>query len=347
MSNLRIVGLLIGIIGLFLTFRIYRGPRWNRLNFVLTGAFSISLIAVSINPNLVNTIAGMFALRQAHRGRIIALLIFSNIFFWFFLMYVKSKLDEYRHQFDYLIRRLGQEEARSMAHQGLPKNDIAVIIPSYNEAENLEGLLHNMPKEVKGRDIGVIVVDDCSSDATEEIVKSAGYLFVKNKIHRGGGAALRLGYDIARRLKPQVIVTMDADGQHNPQEIESLVLPIFEDNYDFVIGSRILGSQEKVSQLRFIGLRFFNSIISVLLGRKITDCSSGFRAFKVSLPDLVDLDEDQFHTSELIIDAVKKGVRVGEVPVSVLKRKYGKSKKGKDWKYGLSFARVILKTWWR
>jgi len=66
MSNLRIIGLLVGIFGLFLTLRIYRGPRWRKLNFILFGIFSLSLITVSLNPNLVNVITGILALRQAH-----------------------------------------------------------------------------------------------------------------------------------------------------------------------------------------------------------------------------------------------------------------------------------------
>jgi hypothetical protein len=61
----------------------------------------------------------------------------------------------------------------------------------------------------------------------------------------------------------------------------------------------------------------------------------------------INLHEDQYHTSELIIEAVKKGLRIGEVPITISKRKYGKSKKGNDWAYGLHFARIIIKTWWR
>jgi hypothetical protein len=83
------------------------------------------------------------------------------------------------------------------------------------------------------------------------------------------------------------------------------------------------------------------------LGKRITDPSSGFRAFKMDKIKGIDLYEDQYHTSELIIDAIKKGLRVKEVPITILKRKFGKSKKGKDLVYGLNFARIIIKTWWR
>ncbi|MGD8302292.1 MAG: hypothetical protein PVI55_07735, partial [Desulfobacterales bacterium] len=74
---------------------------------------------------------------------------------------------------------------------------------------------------------------------------------------------------------------------------------------------------------------------------------SGFRAFKIDKLKNIALHEDQYHTSELIIDAVKKGLRIKEVPITILKRKFGKSKKGKDLIYGFHFARIIVKTWWR
>jgi hypothetical protein len=140
---------------------------------------------------------------------------------------------------------------------------------------------------------------------------------------------------------------MDADGQHQPEEIEKLVLPILNDQNEFVIGSRILGSREKDSLFRVIGVYFFGLLISFLLGKRITDPSSGFRAFKMEAMAPIELYEDQYHTSELIIEAVKKGIRIGEVPITILKRKHGKSKKGRDWIYGFHFARIIIKTWWR
>ncbi len=116
---------------------------------------------------------------------------------------------------------------------------------------------------------------------------------------------------------------------------------------DFVVGSRILGDREKDSTFRLIGVHFFGFIISSLLGKKFTDPSSGFRAFQTNGIDSINLYEDQYHTSELIIEAVKKGMRIGEVPITILKRTYGKSKKGKDWIYGFRFAKTIISTWWR
>jgi glycosyltransferase involved in cell wall biosynthesis len=222
-----------------------------------------------------------------------------------------------------------------------------VVIPAYNEAENLRYLLPKIPAEIAGLEVGLLVIDDGSEDQTKQIVDEHDYVVVSNMINRGGGAALRLGYDILKEAGGDICVTMDADGQHQPEDIETLVSPIVKNEYDVVIGSRVLGAREKDNPIRIAGVHLFSAIISSLLGKRITDPSSGFRAFKMNKIKSIDLYEDQYHTSELIIDAVKKGLRVQEVPITILKRKFGKSKKGKDLVYGFHFARIILKTWWR
>jgi glycosyltransferase involved in cell wall biosynthesis len=205
-----------------------------------------------------------------------------------------------------------------------------------------------IPRQIEGIEIGALVVDDGSDDDTFAIASEANNIcVVKNIINRGGGAALRLGYDILQKAGVRYCITMDADGQHKPEEIRNLLLPILENKYDCVIGSRILGDREKSNWLRITGVYFFGRIVSILLGKKITDPSSGFRAFRMEAMASIQLYEDQYHTSELIIEAVKKGLRIGEVPITILKRKYGKSKKGKDIAYGFHFARIIIKTWWR
>ena len=153
--------------------------------------------------------------------------------------------------------------------------------------------------------------------------------------------------DLQKRYKDDLSILLGIEADYHPPTLDKCVEMLNGYPFDFVIGSRILGKAEKSSRLRFLGLHIFSFIISVLLGKKITDCTSGFRAFRANLVDKIMLQEDQFHTSELIIDAVKKGFRIGEAPVTISKRKHGSSKKGKDWKYGLNFAKVIIKSWWR
>jgi hypothetical protein len=348
MSSLRIFGCLIGILGLLATFLIYRGARWNKSNFIFLMLLNISLIAITINPNILNALRDSLSLQTAYRGRIIALLIVSNIFLLFYIFFTKLKIDNIHLQFDRLVRSLGSRELDQNVKLIKDIKPAMILIPAYNEEENLKSLLPMIPKQVEGVEIGVLVIDDGSDDGTYKAAAAlAGICVVKNLINRGGGAALRLGYDILQKAGVSYCVTMDADGQHRPDEIKNVLLPVIENRYDCIIGSRILGDREKASWLRITGVYLFGRIVSMLLGQKITDPSSGFRAFRMSAMASIQLHEDQYHTSELIIEAVKKGLRISEVPITILKRKYGKSKKGKDLAYGFHFARIILKTWWR
>lgn len=348
MSTLRIFGCLIGIIGLLATFFVYRGARWNKSNFIFLALLNISLVTITINPNILNVLRDALSLQTAYRGRIIALLIVSNIFLLFYIFFTKLKIDTIHLQFDRLVRSLGSKDLDHNVELIKCIKPAMILIPAYNEEDNLITLLPMVPKKVEGIEIGVLVVDDGSDDDTYSAVAAiSGICVVKNLINRGGGAALRLGYDILQKAGVKYCVTMDADGQHRPDDIKNVLLPIIENRCDCVIGSRILGDREKANWLRIAGVYFFGRIVSALLGKKITDPSSGFRAFQMEAMASIQLQEDQYHTSELIIEAVKKGLRIGEVPITILRRKYGKSKKGKDLAYGFHFARIIVKTWWR
>jgi len=346
-SGLRIAGLIIGALGLFVTFRIYRGPRWKRKNFVIFGLFSLCIIIVSLNPNVVNLAADLLMLEQKQRGRVLALLIGSNIILWFLLLYFKSNMDEYKYQFDLLIRKLGREEIEDLLKQQITDKEIMVVIPAYNEAENLKELLQKIPGTIKGKKVGILVIDDGSKDNTKEVVLQAGHLVAQNKINRGQGAASRLGYDVLVRNNIKIGVTMDADNQQLPEEIEKLVEPILNNEFDLVIGSRVLGTTYKNTMMRSMGVLFFTRIINLASGLKLTDCSSGFKAFNVNKMSKLNLREAQFQSTEVILEAAKKGLRIGEVPITVLERRYGTSKKGSDLRYGMYFAKTLLKSWWR
>jgi hypothetical protein len=348
MSTLRLFGCLIGILGLLATFLVYRGARWNKSNFIFLALLNISLITITINPNILNVLRDALSLQTAYRGRILALLIVSNIFLLFYIFFTKLKMDNIHQQFDRLVRSLGSKDLDQNADLIKCIKPAMILIPAYNEEENLKTLLPMIPKQVQGVEIGILVVDDGSDDDTYSTAATMSRIcVVKNLINRGGGAALRLGYDVLQKAGVNYCVTMDADGQHRPDDIKNVLLPIIENRYDCVIGSRILGDREKANWLRITGVYFYGRIISALLGKKITDPSSGFRAFRMEAMASIQLHEDQYHTSELIIEAVKKGLRIGEVPITILRRKHGKSKKGKDLAYGFHFARIIIKTWWR
>ncbi len=347
MTNLRVFGIVIGTLGLIASFLFFRGPKWKRSNFVLCALTSLSLTTVSINPDVLNFLRDALSLQQSARGRILVLLIISNLFLLFYLFFTKLRVESIRIQFDRLIRSLGAHELEKTTALDGKIKPIMVIIPAYNEAENLKEVLGKFPKDINDTEVGVLVIDDGSEDKTADVARELGHLVVANRINRGQGAASRLGYDVLIKNKVSVGVTMDADGQHRPEELASLVTPILEGQYDLVIGSRILGKSDKNTWIRGFGIALLSRVISIVIPQTITDCSSGYKAFNINKLRDLKLTEEQFQSAEVLIEASKKGLKIGEVPITISHRKYGSSKKGTDWNYGLNFTRTILKTWWR
>jgi hypothetical protein len=347
MTTVRILGLLIGLAVLAFVFARFRRARLSRADFLMGLLFSVSLITVSANPNSVNTLRDMLLLSEGQFSRLIALLIASNVLLWLLLLYTRYRYSLHLEQFDRTLRHLGTMEFRRVYPEIETLAPILVVIPAYNEEENIGVVLDAMPSSVRDSPVQVLVIDDGSADRTLEVARNHGALAIRSPINRGGGAALRLGFDVANEFGAEIAVTMDADGQHLPSEIAGLVLPILEGREDFVIGSRILGTRERDSAVRFIGIRVFNAVIRLVSAVRVSDCSNGFRALRISKLSRLDLRQDQFHTAELIIDAAKKGVAIGEAPVTVKRRYSGESKKGKNWTYGLNFAKTIFKTWIR
>lgn len=289
----------------------------------------------------------MLSIGSLPYGRILALLILSNLFLLSYIFNERSKIENIRLQLDKLIRNLGTTDFEECIIHGDRLKPIMIIVPAYNEAENLTEFLPKIPARIAGKDVGVLVIDDGSEDETARISRDHGCLVAVNRINRGQGAASRLGYDILIKYNTEIGVTMDADNQHRPEDIEKMVRPVIKGTWDLVIGSRVLGTHTGASLLRHIGVRLFSRLIQITTGQKITDCSSGFKAFDIQKISRMNLTEDQFQSAEVIIEATKKGLRIGEVPITINKRRHGFSKKGTDIFYGYQFVKTILRTWWR
>jgi len=236
---------------------------------------------------------------------------------------------------------------------------VSVVIAAYNEEGSVGQVVEGLPETVCGMATEVIVVADGCADATAKEADAAGALVCDVPVNRGQGAALRLGYRIAREGGARYIVTTDADGQYNPLEIESLLAPVVADTADFVTGSRRMGSEETKDPIRRAGVRFFAALVSLLTGQRITDTTFGLRAMRAEVTGAVQLEQPQYQASELLIGVIAHGYRVLEVPATIHRRRVGESKKGQNpfyglhlpvvnnLFYGLRFSRVVVGTWWR
>jgi glycosyltransferase involved in cell wall biosynthesis len=232
------------------------------------------------------------------------------------------------------------------AGQGAP---IAVVIPAYNEEPTVAEVVHEIPAEAAGLATETIVVVDGAKDATAREATNAGALVCDVPVNRGQGSALKLGYWLARARGAQVIVTIDADGQYEAEEIGRVVEPILSGQADFVSGSRRLGAELTTDATRHAGVIVFGALISLLVRTRVTDPACGLRAMSSQVTADVVLEQPQYQASELQISAALHGYRLAEVPTTMRDRGQHATgtKKGGNLGYGLRFARAALRTWWR
>jgi hypothetical protein len=235
------------------------------------------------------------------------------------------------------------------AHPAGAGAPLAIVIPAYNEEPTVAGVVAEIPPQVAGLSTEVIVVVDGAKDATASRAAEAGALVCDVPVNRGQGAALRLGYWLARARGAQVIATIDADGQYEPAELAKVVQPILDGTADFVSGSRRLGSELTTDKVRHAGVIVFGAIFSLMVRHRVTDPACGLRAMSPQLTAAVILEQPQYQASELMISAALHGFRLAEVPTTMRDRAShaGHTKKDGNLRYGLRFARAALRTWWR
>ncbi|MGH9056191.1 MAG: glycosyltransferase family 2 protein [Acidimicrobiales bacterium] len=244
--------------------------------------------------------------------------------------------------------RIADEAARAFVAQygPGPGAPMVVVIPALDEEASVAAVVESVPAAICGLDVETLLVDDGSTDGTAGAARSAGALVCRLPVNLGQGHAFRLGYRLARERGARIIGTADADGQFDPRELPALVAPILEGRADFVNGSRRLGRAETTDPVRKAGVVVFGALVSALTGTRITDPANGLRAFRAEVTEKVELRQTQYQTSELLIGAIARGLRVVEAPATMYARTVGESKKGHNVLYGLRFARVVIATWW-
>ncbi len=205
---------------------------------------------------------------------------------------------------------------------------VSVVIPVFNEERTIGDIIARTKSIMEQAKLPyeVLVVDDGSLDKSAEI-SQASEAQVLRKAHQGKGHALRLGFEQA---KGNVIVTLDSDGSHNPEEIPLVLRDIIDNKVDFVIGSRFLNTgvnSPKIPNVNRIGNRIFNNLIRLFTGVKISDSQSGFRAIRSSVIKKMRLNSRGYEVeSEMLVKALKIGARVTEIPVSFEQRTVGRSR---------------------
>jgi hypothetical protein len=344
LSALRILGLVMGVA--LIAFALWRRRTLRNGDVLLLFVAALGLLVVSTTDAL-DSVLDLFSFHRGNGGRILGLAVFAVV--GLFVLTMRSLVQNGRieRKLSATLEGIAWEEFRSA---GLPerfRDRVAVVIPAYNEEDSIGQVLSRIPATVCGLETTVLVMDDGSRDRTGDIAREHGVAVARHVTNLGGGAALRTGYRLMVDSGARIVVTLDADGQHRPEEMERLVGPVADGTVDVAHGSRVLGEAEPNHVTREMGIIFFNRLVSAITRTRVSDCSNGYRAVRAAaLPQLV-LRQEQFHTSEFMIEAIKRGIPATEVAVTVDRRIHGHSKKPAVLRYGLGFTNAIMRTWLR
>jgi glycosyltransferase involved in cell wall biosynthesis len=222
---------------------------------------------------------------------------------------------------------------------------VMVTLAACNEEKSVGDIVRRL------HDLGFrcVVVDDGSIDRTVQVAAEAGAEVVSHAVNLGQGDALLTGFKVCL-LDPvcDIIVEMDADGQHDPADVPRFVEKIRAGTADIVVGSRILGSHQPASPLRKVFLPYYTRLINCLTGYQMTDALCGFRAFRRQsieriAPELNFIIEPQYVAAEMFIRFSRRGLSIEEIPVHVAERHWGVSRKG-VMRYGFGILRAIART---
>lgn len=206
---------------------------------------------------------------------------------------------------------------------------ILIVIPAFNEEGSIGATLAELRRACPWAD--VVVVDDGSTDGTAAVVRASGCRLLPLPFNLGAGAAVQTGLQHARMNDYDVAVQVDADGQHPAREVPRLVEPVLAGDCDVCIGSRFLDGERRFRQtrLRALGIAVLARVLSVVVGQRVTDPTSGFRAFgRSAVRRLADEYPDDFPDPEVLAQLRKSGLKALEIPVAMEPRRAGRSSLG-------------------
>ena len=227
---------------------------------------------------------------------------------------------------------------------------LVVQLPALNEEKTIADVLQRIPHDIEGvSEVQAVVVDDGSTDNTGELAQAQGALVVRHEKPRGVGAAFRSGLTKSTALGADIVVTMDADGQFDPEDIRTLIQPILDEEADFVTGSRFVnkGFIPNMPRVKKWGNDFMARWISSLTGNRFYDVSCGFRAYSKNAYLRLVLTGDFTYTHEVFLALAFARIPIQEVPVHVRGvREHGTSRVANSiFHYGCRTALIILKTY--
>jgi hypothetical protein len=314
--------------------------RFVKADLLVAAAIAAGLVLLAVLPSVFDYVGSVLDLER----RVVAVSFLANLGLLALLLYYASALRSVKSDVAELTRSLSVEQA-PQTDGG--RDEIFVVIPAYNEGDTIRDVVQSLPRTIRGYTVQPVVVSDGSADATAERAKYNGAMVVEHPLNQGQGGALQTGFRIASENDAAIVTTMDGDGQHPTDKLQNLVSPIIDDEADYVMGSRYVGTDRSDNgPVRKAGIRFFTALINILTKSSISDCTNGFRAIRGSMLESLTLTEERFSAPELVIEASKQGLRIEEIPITIEQRQAGYTKKP-QLGYAIGLARTIMVTWAR
>ena len=192
---------------------------------------------------------------------------------------------------------------------------VVIGMPAFNEGEKIEEII----SKIKIFSDEIIVCNDGSTDSTGSIAQKMGVIVINHEKNLGYGAAINSIFSKAREIEADILITFDADGQHKSNDIKSVIQPIIDGKADIVIGSRFLENEIDIPKYRKFGIKTITSLTNISSKIKLTDSQSGFRAYnKKTLSEIYPIEKGMGISTEILIKANKKKLRIKEVPIKIL-----------------------------
>lgn len=205
---------------------------------------------------------------------------------------------------------------------------LVIVTPAYNEGKVITEVIQSIPKTINGiSKITPVVIDDNSNDDTFQKAQEAGAVCIRHAINLGAGGATITGLEAAKKLKADIVVTMDSDGQHAGDDMIPLIQPIIANEADVVLGSRLLQASKDMPFYKLVGNNLLNGITFLFFGIWVSDSQSGYKAFSKKALNSIQLSTNGYEVcSEMIGEIKKRKLRYKEEAITTIYTDHSKAK---------------------
>lgn len=336
----RVVLGIISLISISAIIKLKYSKRVGNEFFTIMIIFWFSVLIISIKPEILEPVLNDIGF--VNRAQFLLALSMGIILYLLYQQSMKSKI--FLSRYNQLIRETALEQfSLELEKIQKQKTDIVIIIVAKNEDKSIGKIINDIHSLSITESFQIIVINDGSTDKTAKVAHQNGALVVNHFFNLGIGGAIKTGFLASKLLNPDIVINLDADGQHDPKYIPEMISLIKNANADLIYASRFHSkSQYSTSSVRSFGNKFYTKLINKLGNLSISDVTSGYRAIRASkIKSIFFVSETNF-AIELALRAGKNHLNIMEIPITASEREYGASQFYKIENFLVYNTRAIL-----